>query len=90
MATQLLPHIRERAIVLNWSERKEWPAWSLPAHVLHSFGGGRAFNPLVIWFRPFRLAQIYRFWPAFKDWKRGYKEPVERLSKDLLSALKNA
>ena len=89
MATQVLPHIRARAVVLNWSERNEWSARSFPADVFHSFGGGRAFNPLVIWFRPFRFARIYRFWPTFKDWKRGYKEPVERLSNDLLSALKN-
>jgi hypothetical protein len=90
MATRVLPQIRERAIVLNWSERKEWSPLSFRARVFHSFGGGREFNPLVIWFRPFRQARIYRFWPAFLDWKRGYKEPVERLSQDLLSAIKNA
>ena len=90
MAMRVLPQIRERAIVLNWSERKEWSPLSFRARVFHSFGGGREFNPLVIWFRPFRQARIYRFWPAFRDWKRGYKEPVERLSQDLLSAIKKA
>jgi len=90
MATQVLPQIRERAIVLNWSERKEWSPLSFRARIFHSFGGGREFNPLVIWFRPFRQARIYRFWPAFRDWKRGYQEPVERLSQDLLSAIKSA
>ena len=90
MATQVLPQIKERAVVLNWSERKEWSPLSFRSRIFHSFGGGREFNPLVIWFRPFRPARIYRFWGAFRDWKRGYKEPVERLCKDMLSAVKNA
>lgn len=89
MATQVLPRIKERAVLLNWSERKKWPALSFRAHIFHSFGGGREFNPLVIWFRPFRQARIYRFWGAFRDWKRGYKEPVERLCKNMLSDVNN-
>jgi hypothetical protein len=40
MATRVLPQIRERAIVLNWSERKGWSPLSFRARVFHSFGGG--------------------------------------------------
>jgi hypothetical protein len=87
MATQVLPQVRKRAIVLNWSERNKWSRWSFRARVFHSVGGGREFNPLVVWFRPFRRVRVYRFWPAFKDWKRGYMEPVERLSQELFSTL---
>jgi hypothetical protein len=90
MATQVLPQIQERAIILNWSERNKWSPLSFRAHVFRSFGGGREFNPLVICFSPFRRARIYCFWPAFRDWKRGYKEPVERLSQELFSGLKDA
>ena len=90
MANQILPQIEERAIVLNWSERNRWSPFSFRAHVFRSFGGGREFNPLIVWFRPFRQARMYRFWPAFRDWKRGYKEPVERLSQELFSGLKDA
>jgi hypothetical protein len=87
MTTEILPLVERRAVVLNWSERSKWPLWSLGVSVFHRFGGGRDFNPLVVLFRPLRPARIFRFWQAFKDWKHGYREPVERLRQELLSAL---
>ncbi len=87
MATQILPLVQERAIVLNWSERSQWSRWSLHVHVFHYFGGDREFNPLVVLFRPFHRARTFRFWSPFKDWKRGDREPVERLREELLSLL---
>jgi hypothetical protein len=87
MATQVLPLVRERSVVLNWSERKKWSRWSLGVAVFHHFGGAGDFNPLVVLFRPLRLARMFRFWSAFKDWKRGYKEPVERLRQELVTSL---
>jgi len=87
MTTQVLPFVRARTQVLNWSERKRWPRLSLPVSVFHSFGGGREFNPLVIVFRPFGRARSFRFWQPFQDWKHGYKESVERLRQELLAAL---
>lgn len=87
MASEVLTLVQERAVVLNWSDRKKWPRWSLGVAVFRHFGGHRGFNPLVVLFRPFRLARVFRFWSAFKDWKRGYREPVERLRQDLLIAL---
>jgi len=83
MAQQVLPLVQERAVVVNWSERSQWTKLWFPAHVLRTFGGGREFNPLVIVFRPLKGAQLFRFWQPFKDWKRGYTEPVERLTNDL-------
>jgi len=87
MATQVLPLVRERSVVLNWSERKKWSRWSLGVAVFHHFGGAGDFNPLVVLFQPLRLARVFRFWSAFKDWKRGYKEPVERLRQELFASL---
>ena len=87
MATEVLPLVQERAFVLNWSERKKWRRWSLGVAVFRHFGGGREFNPLVVLFRPVRLVRVFRFWSAFKDWKQGHREPVERLRQDLLIAL---
>ena len=87
MATQVLPLVQERSVVLNWSERKTWSRWSLGVAVFHHFGGAGDFNPLVVLFRPLRLAKVFRFWSAFKDWKRGYKEPVERLRHELFASL---
>jgi hypothetical protein len=87
MTTEILPLVERRAVVLNWSERSKWPQWSLGVSVFHRFGGTRDFNPLVVLFRPLQRALTFRFWPAFKDWKRGYREPVERLRQELLAAL---
>ena len=87
MASEILPLVKERAVVLNWSERKTWRRWLLGVAVFRHFGGAREFNPLVVLFRPVRLARVFRFWSAFKDWKRGYRESVGRLRQDLLSAL---
>ena len=87
MTTQVLPLVQERAIVLNWSERKRWSRWWLGVPVFHNFGGESDFNPLVILFRPLRPARTFRFWLPFKDWKRDYREPVERLRQELVSAL---
>jgi len=85
--TQILPLVHERAVVLNWSERKKWSRWSLGVAVFHHFGGAGDFNPLVVFFRPLRLVRIYRFWSAFKDWKRGHKEHVERLTREIAASL---
>jgi hypothetical protein len=87
MATQVLPLVQERAVVLNWSERKKWPRWSVEVAVFHHFGGAGDFNPLVVLFRPFRFARVFRFWSAFKDWKHGYKGPVERIREELIATL---
>jgi hypothetical protein len=87
MTTQILPLVQERAIVLNWSERKTWRRLSFRAHVFRCFGKGREFNPLLVRFSPFRRARIFRFWLPFKDWKRGYREPVERMRQELFSIL---
>ena len=87
MDKEILPLVQERALVLNWSARSSWPRWSLAVHVFRSFGGRRSFNPMVIVFRPLRTARVFRFWEPFKDWKRGYTEPVGRMRDDLRLSL---
>jgi hypothetical protein len=87
MTTQIVPLVEKRAVILNWSERNKWPKWSLPTQVFRSFGSDREFNPMVAVFRPFRRAKLFRFWAAFKDTKRGYNEPVDRLRNELLLTL---
>jgi hypothetical protein len=87
MTSQVLPLVRERAVVLNWSERSKWPPWSLKVSVFRTFGGSREFNPMVVKFRLFRKVKILRYWLAFQDYKRGYAEPVESLNNQLSSML---
>jgi len=89
MTQQVLPLVHDRAIVLNWSERSTWrrPRWRLTHQVFYSFAGHREFNPMVIIFRPLRRAKLFRFWSAFKDWKHGHAESVERLRNELRMSL---
>jgi hypothetical protein len=87
MTQQVLPLVQDRSVVLNWSERSTWRKSRLTQQVFYSFGGHREFNPMVIRFRPLRRAKLFRFWSAFKDCKRGYAEPVERLKNDLQISL---
>jgi|SRR5215469_5483575 len=87
MTTQILPLVRNRAIVLNWSHRNEWSRWSFAVHVFHSIGGRQNFNPIVALFRPFRRPTVFRFYSAFKDWKHGQTETVEQQRDGLIRAL---
>jgi len=87
MTTQILPLVRERAIVLNWSHRNKWPRWSFAAHAFRSIGGRKNFNPMVALFRPLRGATVFRFFAAFKGWKHGQTESVEQQRHALMRAL---
>jgi hypothetical protein len=74
----ILPYIGERAVVLNWSQRKRWRI-SLARLAFHHFGGYRQFNPLAVVFRPFRRTRIFRFWQPFRDFKRGHPEALRQI-----------
>jgi hypothetical protein len=87
MIEQVLPLVHQRAVVLNWSERSTWRWWAFPVHVFRSFAGGQKYNPVVILFRPFRRAQKFRFWSAFKEQKHGNADSVDRLRNELLLKL---
>ena len=87
METEILPLVAERAIAVNWSGRSKWPKWSFTVHVFRTFRGGRDFNPMVVLFRPFRRARIFRFLPAFQDLKHGNRASIEWLRDDLMHVL---
>jgi hypothetical protein len=87
METQILPLIARRAITLNWTARREWPRWSFTVWVFRTLGGRSNFNPMVVLFRPFRRAMVLRFFSAFKDWKHGNTDNVDKLRRDLIAAL---
>ena len=81
----LLPVIRERAVILNWSQRST-PQWgaSLAVAVFYHFGGPREFNPMAIVFLPFRRARVFRFHAAFRDYKHGKPEKLLAMTRELL------
>ena len=86
MMNEVLPVVRERAVVLNWSERKQW-RHTLAVLMFRFLAGDHAFNPMVVLFRPLRFAQQFRFWQPFKLYKRGMPEAVEQMRQDLLMRL---
>ncbi|MGH9602189.1 MAG: hypothetical protein ACRD24_07335 [Terriglobales bacterium] len=86
--THILPRLGQRAVVLNWSERKNWPRFSsLAVLAFRCFGGDREFNPLAVVFRPFRLRRTFRFWQPFKQLKHEKPEAVEAMTMNLFAFL---
>jgi hypothetical protein len=83
---RLLPPIRDRAVILNWSQRKGWNL-SLARAAFHHFGGYREFNPLAVVFRPFRRTRKFRFWQPFRDWKHGRPAKLEQMEKEFFSVI---
>ena len=79
---EILPYIQDRAVILNWSERRKWGN-SLAVLVFRYFGGYRNFNPMALVFRPFRFVRTYRFFEAFKEFKHGDPKKVDQIKKEL-------
>jgi hypothetical protein len=84
-----LPRWRDRAVVLNWSERKQWPR-STPAVLLfRAFTGYQAFNPVAMvvprwWGGP----TVVPFWQAFRDLKHGNSLALRHAEGQLEEALR--
>lgn len=74
----VLPHLGERAEVLNCSCRKEW-RFSLARMAFHHFGGYRESNPMAVVFRPFQRTRTFRFWQPFRDFKHGHPEALHQM-----------
>lgn len=81
---EILPYLRDRAVILNWSERRNWKN-SLAVMAFRYFGGYRNFNPIAFIFRPFHFVRTYRFFEAFKAFKHGNAERVEVLKRELFN-----
>jgi hypothetical protein len=81
----VLPTIRDRAIILNWTQRsgRSWRR-SFPVAVFKHFGGWREFNPMGVVFYPFRRARVFRFFQPFRKFKHGEPETLAALQKEFL------
>jgi hypothetical protein len=83
---ELLPMLTDRAVVLNWSERRNWTP-SLAVWAFRYFGGSRGYNPLAVVFRPFRRARTFRYYEPFRDYKHGKSERVAKMTEELLATI---
>lgn len=86
-SNEIIPLVKDRAVILNWSQRKEWRNWTLETNLFRTFAGRTHFNPMVMVFRPLRSAKRFRFWEPFKYWKRGDTWKVEEMKRSLSDSL---
>lgn len=82
----ILPYLGERAVVLNWSQRKRWRI-SLARLAFHHFGGYRQFNPIGVVFRPFGRTRTFRFWQPFQDFKHGQPEALHKMETEFFGLI---
>ena len=83
----VLPRLPENSVVLNWSQRSEWPRFALSVCLFRAFAGRREFNPIGLVFRRFDLVARYRFWQPFRDMKNGRPEALRTLEERLFADL---
>ncbi len=73
----LLPLVGHKCKTLNWSERKAWPLEStFRRGVFGLFRGEKEYNPLILFFRPFRWPTKLRFYQPFRDARHGKYGPL--------------
>jgi hypothetical protein len=73
----MLPRIEKYAVLLNWSQRKEWhKTHPLEARIFNHWAGRKEFNPMAILLSPRLRVKQVRFWKAFKDFKHGKEESL--------------
>jgi len=74
---RILPRIRKKAVILNWSERRHWHRtnpWE--ARFFRRFAGDREFSPIALILLPGRRVTAVRFHRAFLDLKHGKQKPI--------------
>jgi len=82
----ILPRIRDRAVVLNWSQRRLWndeSPWE--ARYFRRFGGDRKFNPMALVFCKRGRVKAVRFHQAFLDLKHGKGSALRKAEAELFS-----
>jgi hypothetical protein len=85
---QILPRLPRNSVVLNWSQRKQWPRFSLAGFLFRTFAGYREFNPIALVFARFGLVERFRFWQPFRDARHGKDESLRMLEAGLFERVK--
>jgi hypothetical protein len=83
-----LPRLGHRAVVLNWSRRRQWSRLRPEVLLFRLFPSWREFNPVAIvvprwWGGP----TVIPFWRAFKDAKHGNDRALRDAERVLTAAL---
>ena len=84
--TTWLPRLQRHAVVLNWSDRKEWHRVApLSGWVFRHWAPPRNFNPGVILFPGFLSTRQLGFYDAFRDWKHGNDRALRQAESELFA-----
>ena len=84
----IIPCIKTKAVLLNWSKRSEWKKRKpLEAKALLHWGGDSEFNPMAIIFVSGWKVQTIRFYQAFKDFKHGKSKLLREKEEELYAYL---
>jgi hypothetical protein len=86
----LLPRVRSRAEVLNWSQRSRWPTMSLKRIVFDRFKKEKEFVPVVIKFSRFSWPRQIRLYRAFHGCKHGKSGDLIKLESELSQVIGEA
>ena len=78
----IFPNLPDGAVILNWSERKNWSKRELAVKLFGHFAGGSEFCPLALVVRPGHWILRYRFFRAFKALKKGKDRELVQLEKE--------
>ena len=85
---QWLPRLDGRLVVLNWSERRQWPErHPLEGEIARRHLGDREFNPAAILFPVGAETRVVRFWQPFRDFKHGRDGALRAAEAELFRAL---
>jgi hypothetical protein len=81
----ILPRLRDRAVVLDWSQRKQWNGMRLwwEARVFEHWAGTREFNPIAIVFATSTDVVCIRFFRAFRAFTNGQPEALREAEAEL-------
>ncbi len=86
----ILPRIKEHAVTLNWSQRREWEKKNpFEAKVFYHWAGEEEFNPMAIVIPPSGKVKEVRFWQAFRDFKHGKGESLKKAEDVLFGEVEN-
>jgi hypothetical protein len=75
------------AVVLNWSERAQWPFWNLAVWDFNIYAGSGEYNPIAIVIRPPRTPRRFRFWRAFRDFKHGKPAKLQQVEREFFDCI---
>ena len=85
----ILPVVRDRLVILNWSERRLWHnSLAVWCFRLVNFGNRKSFNPMAIVFPKWRPLRTVRFFDAYRDAKHGNDLPLNSKKQELFELIR--